>query len=1135
MPKVGGEELERARLEEVCGVVEALLGVSADADRSFLALGGDSLQAMQVIARVRRRSGVAIEPELLLSGAPLGDVVAAAATSPTRETRTAAPVPPDTRSRASRGQHLVWFVEQLAGSVGAYNVATALHFRGALDQEALQQSVRDAVAAHESLRTVFLSDGDDLLRVVLPPHALDFATVDVRWVPPDERAASFERLVREHASRPFALDAGPVLRATLVAREPDVHTLLLVVPHTAADAWAIGLLARELVERYRAHVAGRPPAVEPPPVDYGAFVAWEAETAAANAGADLAWWTRELEGARLAIELPTALPRPVTQSFEGSRVRFALGAPEAIRDAARSFGVTPFSLLLAAFAVTVSRYTGHRDFLVGIPVAGRDDAAFQDLVGFCAKTLPIRVEIDDDVTVAELARRVHEHVTAALAHSTVALDELVAAANVPRDPARNPLVQLVFAKHDELVERELGDETLSVTVEDVDAGVSPFDATLFVEQFEPEVTGSLEYARAVLSPAEASRFVASYAHVVESVVASPDEPVAAVSAVSPAQRRELAKLNDRPRRHRDATVPELFERQARATPDAEAIVDEDRRLTYGELAEAVEGYAAGLADRGVSPGDYVVVSLDRSAELVAVLAAVLAAGAAYVALELDVPAARRERILTRVAPALVVAAESAESRFEGSAVVTPAQLLRAGVGSRPGRAPVTPESVAYVSFTSGSTGEPKGVCVPHRGIVRLVDGATFASFDAGRRVLQFAPVPFDASTWEIWGTLLNGATLHVFPPTIPAPAELGRFLVEHEITSLWLTSAWFQLLVDHDIESFAGVQEVLTGGDVVSAHHVKELLQAYPGIRVVNGYGPTENTTFTTTYGVTDPDEVGATLPIGSPVEGTTVYVVDDSRRLVPWGAEGELYAGGDGLAVGYLGDPEQTAERFVEGIDGAAERLYRTGDRVRLDAAGRLHFLGRRDDQVKVRGHRIELEEIRQAIFAAALVRDAAVVVAGSGSLDKHLAAFVVPAKDGFDLGATRSALADVLPAYMQPSVWFEVERIPMTRNGKVDRRTLLEELGRRAPARAVDPSTENGTLATVRAALESVLDHADFSDDDDFFEIGGTSLRAARLVAILRKESDVDLPLRAIFESPTAAGLAVRIDAERSSARAS
>ncbi len=1103
--------------------------------RSLIELGGDSLQAMRLSALATERWKADTPVGHLLSATPLSDVLRSAAAGPAAPEAPAAPfaAPPETSLSAT--QQGMWLAEQMLGGT-PYNLVFIAFVDGAMDRSMMADAIGRTVRRHEGLRAVFAAEDGTVGRRVLAGHV-----PRIEDAGPDDDAIDFRQAVRAKAvaegNRPFDLASAPPLRFLLASRGAGQHALVMIVHHIMLDGWAIGLTLTEIFAGYDAAArGGRPDDGTAPGV---ACLSVHQERLRQNGAWDrqAEYWRDRLHGVPTVLSLPADRPRPSLQDPSGARIGFDLGAFPTARvvAAARSMGVTPFAFLLGAFGLTLSRYTGARSLLVGVPVAGRPTRELERYVGVAGNLVAVRLDVDEDASVRDFFGRVHDSLSGGIDNGALPFEEVVARLDAERMTNCHPLVQVSFGMHEKLVPRECAAGGLRVRIEESHGGGSQFDLTLLIRQSDPSFAGDLEFATAVWTHAEAGGFLADYRAAIERLAAEPDARVEDVRCIAGERRALLDRLNDTAQANPCTSVEKLFRAAVRASPQAVAVRDGVHELSYARLEAAAARQARLLADAGVRPGDAVLVCFDRSiAELVAIIG-VLWAGASFVGVDGSLPRARVGQIVAKVDPAAVLAGPSAGAVLaeSGTALVDSWDPSWEEAGDGPLLDPVAPpdpDRTAYIAFTSGSTGEPKGVCVPHRAVIRLVHEAGFVRLGPGERMLRLSPLAFDASTLEIWGALLSGAAVEVFPPGLPSPTELGRFLTQREVTVAWLTSGLFRLVAEFAPGSFAGMRQLLTGGDVVPAGHARRVLERCPGLVITNGYGPTENTTFTTTHSVTGPDEVEDPLPIGRPVPNTRVYVLDQRGRLVPPGTVGELYAGGDGLASGYVGDPAETARCFGAFSPDVPERLYRTGDMVRLDTAGRLQFLGRQDDQVKVRGFRIELAEVRRALCLHPGVLDAVVAVNDGSSADKRLIAAWVPSADGTVTAAgLRDHLAERLPAYMVPALWAELDRVPVTVNGKVDRQALAaaarpvaaDVSGPVARAGVSWPVARAGVQDRVGAIFVDVLGQDTIAEDADFFAGGGDSLRAINLIRILGEQLGLVIPLREFLRNPTLGGL--------------
>jgi len=1013
---------------------------------SFVSLGGDSLLAMALAAAADERMDVTLGVRALMSGTPLGQVLSRAledTAGPGPMRRRRADRAEDERgSRAeatepSAAQRGMWLREQAFGPL-PYNLVFICFMNGPLSVRTLTAAVEATFRRHDGLRTVITEAGDRLERRVLDSFApiIEFRACDLA-------ATDFEGHVRaaaaELGSMPFDLDRVPA-RLTVIRGDAERQALIFGVHHMLLDGWAIGLVLAEIFDRYDAGAAGRR-------LDLELAVRPEAHQArlhlmraAGELDRQAHFWRRHLDGAPTVLELPADHRRPAFAEPGGARIPFGLepSISSLVKDQARALGITTTAFLLAAYGLTLSRYADATTMLIGTPVAGRPTPELAKLVGVTINLVPVRVDVDDGRAVAEYLTHVQQSLALSMENAALPFDEIVTATGTGTVVDRHPLVQAAFGRHDGLIAERVRAGGLDIRIEEAHGGGAQFDVELFIRQSTPSFAGSLEYATGIWQEREAAGFAADVAAAAAELATAPQARLEEVRCMSAERRGVLARVNQTAKPYALTSIDEQFRAQAGKAPDAVAVREGERSLSYAELASAGSAQARLLADSGVVPGSTVLITTGRSiAEVVAALGVVWA-GAAYAAVEADTPAARMRQILSALRPAAVIGEPfgSGEPAGQNLPSVAPWPWLSA---QRLAPLPSEPDRLAYVGFTSGSAGRPKGVAVPHRGVLRLVAGlGDYAPLGRGDRMLRLSPLSFDASTLELWGALLTGATVEVFPAGMPSAADIGRFIAEREITVAWLTAGLFRLVSEFAVNDLAGMRYLLTGGDVVSAEHVRKALGGHRDLVIINGYGPTENTTFTTVHPIADAAAAEDPLPIGTPVANTQVYLLDRRHRLVPPGAVGELYTAGDGLATGYLGEEELTARAFGEFSPDVAARLYRTGDMSRLDSRGRIQFLGRWDDQVKIRGFRVELAEVRGLLTSHPAVSAAHVMVSGDGAAAKQILAACIPRGDGLSVADLVEFVSAQLPPYMLPGRWAIVPELPLTANGKVDRRAL-------------------------------------------------------------------------------------------------
>ena len=1113
---VGSTALSTHTEELVAGVFADVLGLDRlGADGHFFELGGHSLLATRAVSRLAAAFAVDLPLRALFEAPTVAELASRIELLRGERIPAAPPLHPVPREEApplSFAQERLWFLAQMEPGSPAYNIPAAVSLRGDLRPEILRAALSETVRRHEALRTTFRAMNGVPCQWIAPPSPVDLPVIDLSGLPEEA-----PRLADEEARRPFDLAAGPLFRAVLLRLGPREHTALVTVHHIISDGWSTGVLVHELAVLYEALSAGGPPPLPELPLQYADFAVWQRIWLQGDAlKAELAWWTERLAGAPRVLELPADRPRPVLPSHRGRHLPVGLGTDlsQALRELSRRRGATLFMTVKAGFDALLSRYTGETDLLVGSPVANRSRPELEGLIGFFANTLVLRGELAGDPTFETLLGRTRETALGAFEHQDLPFEKLVQELSPERSPGRSPLVQVVFALQNAPAAALMlpGLELVPLGVE---SGTAKFDLTLLLRESGGELSGLIESAADLFDKATVARLAGHFEALLAGAAAHPGTRLSDLPLLSDAEALEILghAVSTRSEYPREMPVHRLFEEQAALHPERVALVWDDGEMTYGELDRRANGLAWHLLSVGISPEAPVGVALNRSAGLVVAFLGILKAGGAYVPLDPADPAARRAFLIEEAGVSLGVTEETLET----AAAREDAPPI-----------PVPADALAYGLFTSGSTGRPKAVGVPHRAVVRLVRGADYADFGPEQVFLQLAPAAFDASTLEIWGPLLSGGRLALFPSRTPSLSELEETLTRHEVTTLWLTAGLFHQVVESRIGSLRGLSQLLAGGDVLSPAAVNRVLAELPGCALINGYGPTENTTFTCCHTVRAPIAPGASVPIGRPIANTRVHVLDASFRPVPDGVPGELFAGGDGLARGYLGRPELTAERFVpDPLDGPGERLYRTGDRARRRPGGEIEFLGRMDQQVKIRGFRVEPGEVEAALARHPQVREAVVVAGEDGSGARRLVAYVVPEeKPGPASSELRIFLREILPEPLVPAAFVLLDRIPLTPSGKADRRALPAPDTAAVAREYVAP--RNAVEEILAEIWTEVLSVERVGAEDDFFELGGHSLLAVRLTSRVYDILGVRLPVRAVFDAPALGELAETVAGE-------
>ncbi|XHS78790.1 amino acid adenylation domain-containing protein [Burkholderiaceae bacterium UC74_6] len=1032
-------------------------------------------------------------------------------------------------------QDAALFFSELVPDTLAYNNQVLIHLHGALRVDLIERALTEIVRRHECLRTSFVRVGDDWRQRVHAPYAVK---VDVLDDGPGVLRRLFER----------RFDPGqlPLLYWSLVRKGPEDHVLAHVEHHLIHDGWSFAVFARELMALYTAYHDGQPSPLPELPLQFGDYSRWQRRRQAAGGyDAGIAYFKESLQGAPLVLELPTDKPRPPAQTFRGDEIRFEvpLGLARDLRAFARSRQTSLFTVMLAAFAATLGRFAAQQEVVIGAGYANRQHADTEELMGMIVNMLPLRLMLGEDSSFEALLARAQQACLKAFAHQDIPFEAIARAMGVPPDRSRNPLCQVAFSFHDSKLP-PVAMPGLTGEVEYPHNGSAKFDMNVIVIPHAEQLIGVTSGTAArderitvkwdcntdVFEMATLRRLVDAWLHTMQAAIAAPTDSLSTLLSASEDDERQIAAWNSTARTYpAEPGIAALFAEQAARTPNAVALSMEEQELSYDALDAQADAVARALRAAGVARGMLVGLCMPRSMDMVIAVLGILKAGGAYLPLDPDYPPARLALMLQDAQPALVLASADQQAHIGNTdcRVLSLPDLAALDADASTPLPEASGADLAYVIYTSGSTGKPKGVCVEQHSVTRLVRNTDYVHLNASERLLQLAPISFDASTFELWGSLLNGATLVLYPSGVPQLAELGETLRRERISTLWLTAALFHQMVEHELEALFGVRQILAGGEALSTEHVRRLLAVLPeGHRLINGYGPTEGTTFTCCYAMTRATTIGASVPIGKPIANTRVEVLDSRQRRVPVGAPGELCIEGEGLARGYLNRPELTAERFVSG---GGQRRYRTGDRVRWRGDGTVEFLGRFDAQLKLRGFRIEPGEIEFALNSHAQVAESAVVLRGSGA-SKQLVGFVVPRAGGsLAMPALRDHLARLLPAYMVPSSLVPLPALPLTPAGKVDRTALAAHAAQDSAetSRGREPSSPTELL--IADVWKRQLGREHIGVDEDFFDIGGHSLAAAAIFAELGTRLGARPPLSLLFETRSIGRLAAALDQQQ------
>jgi amino acid adenylation domain-containing protein len=1057
------------------------------------------------------------------------------------------PVGRDGKLQLSFAQQRMWFLHQLDSSSPFYNESLQIQIVGALNVTVLEQSINEIIRRHEALRTTFPMIEGLPFQAIAPTLSITLPVVNLQGL----TEASVQQLVAREIRQPFDLVTGPLLRVTLLHLSPETYLLILTMHHIITDGWSMEIFLKELGTLYQAFTNGEPSPLPELAIQYADFSVWQRKWLTGEVmQKQLDYWKQQLADAPPLLKLPTDYPRPPVQTFCGATRLFELDPDLTfqLKTLSQKSGVTLFMTLLTAFVTLLYRYSSQKDICVGFPIANRDYSELDPLIGFFVNTLVLRTQIEGNPSFSELLEKVGHLALDAYAHQNAPFEQVVEALKPERSLGYNPLFQVTFAMHNLLLDT-FDLPGIKLTPSRVERGTSQFDLSLGIRQTQKGLTGSWEYNSDLFEPDTIARMTGYFQTLLEAIVANPDQRVGELPLLTESERYQLlVEWNNTTKEYPfDKCIHELFEEQVKRSPDAIAVILEGEQMTYRELNQRANRIAHHLRALGVGPEVLVGICVERSPLMIVGLLGILKAGGAYVPLDPGYPAERLAYMLSDSQVKVLLTQE----KFASSLPVSAARVICLdsdwqNIGDRCEENLLTnvkTSNLAYVIYTSGSTGSPKGVMIEHRSIVNFTSSViTIYNITPSDRVLQFASIAFDWAAIELFPCLSAGGTIVL--RTDEMLVSSSRFVQrcrEWEVTIMdWPTSHWYQVMVE-----LAAAEETLpeslrvvsVGGEAVSPETLKLWQLCVKGLvnppQLLNGYGPTEATVVATYYDLSEfitKNPAASCVPIGTPIGNLTTYILNHHLQPVPIGVPGELHIGGLGLARGYLGRPDLTAEKFIPNpfSNEPGARLYKTGDRVRYRPDGNIEFLGRIDHQVKIRGFRIELGEIETALCQHPEVRECAVIVTTKESGDKQLVAYIVAKLSKLTISKLRSFLQQKLPNYMVPAAFVILESLPLTPNGKVDRRAL--------PAPDKSSFTDTG-FVPPKDALErqlaqiwsEILDVESVGVKDNFFALGGHSLLAVRLMAKIKQEFGKSLPLATLFQSPTIADFANLIKTEK------
>jgi amino acid adenylation domain-containing protein len=1121
--------------EKLAAIWSQVLGIEQiGIHNNFFELGGHSLKATQVISGIRETLGVELPLRELFSHPTVAELASAIdatiQTSGTVELKAIKPRTADAVLTLSFAQERLWFLNQLEGESATYNMVSTWQLNGTISITALESAVNEIIRRHEVLRTTFKTEKGSPIQVIAEAKPIAIPVIDLQQIPETEPANLVQQWVSEEAQRPFNLATDSLVRVKLLRLSSESHLLTITIHHIVFDGWSMGVFWQELSALYKAFSCGENSPLTELPIQYADYALWQREWLKGNVlETQLNYWQQELQGAPPLLELPYDRPRPSVQTFRGGTETFQLSKEltEKLHNLSQRSGCTLFMTMLAAWSSWLYRYSGQSDILVGSPIANRNRPEIEPLIGFFVNTLVMRTQFKDDRSFADVLKNVRQTALDAYAHQDLPFEQLAIELQPSRSLSYNPLFQVMFAwQNAEMGSLEFpgisGNQIEPETV------VSKFDLTLSMEETESGLTGFWEYNSDLFDRATIRRWIGQFKVLLKSIVANPEQQVAELPLLTESEReRLLVEWNDTATDYpQDKCIHQLFEQQVELNPDAVAVVFEEQELTYRELNSQANKLAHYLRSLGVSSEVLVGICVERSIEMIVGLLGILKAGGAYVPIDPTYPRDRIAYMLENSQVPILLTQNHLKAtlpEYQGHTISLDSDwdLISTESQENPITG-VTSQNLAYIIYTSGSTGQPKGVLVAHQGLCNLAS-QQIRLFEVKQtsRVLQFFSISFDGAIWEIVMALCSGARLCLIPPdSVKLGSDLNALLQKHSITHMTLVPSALATLSGEDLPT---LQTIIVAGEACS----QELVQKWSKGRIFfNAYGPTEYTVCAT---VTECSDRNQKPTIGRPIANTQIYILDNLLQPVPIGVPGELHIGGAGVARGYLNRSEMTKERFISNPFSQEKeaRIYKTGDLARYLPNGEIEFLGRIDYQVKIRGLRIELGEIEALLAQHPEVKEAVVIAREDIPGDKRLVAYIVSGSTFPSVSDLRDFLKQMSPDYMVPSAFVGLEKLPLTPNGKVDRRALPapDSASLYSETAFVPPS--NPTEEKLAAIWSQILAVEKIGIHDNFFTLGGHSLKATQVISGIRESFGVELPLRELFSAPTIAELAQAIDA--------